>query len=114
MFMSLYALSSSTAFAEETKCDVLVYGATPGGIAAAVSAAKGGQDVLLVEPTTRIGGMVTCGLSYSDFRSFESLSGFFWISRIASSSIIEFSMVPTRLSSRTAFEAHMVSHRLIC
>ncbi len=77
MFMSLYALSSSTAFAEETKCDVLVYGATPGGIAAAVSAAKGGQDVLLVEPTTRIGGMVTCGLSYSDFRSFESLSGFF-------------------------------------
>ncbi len=58
--------------------DVLVYGATPGGIAAAVSAAKGGQEVLLVEPTDRVGGLFTCGLSNSDFRSFESLSGFFW------------------------------------
>jgi hypothetical protein len=58
--------------------DVLVYGATPGGIAAAVSAAKGGQEVLLVEPTDRVGGLLTCGLSNSDFRSFESLSGFFW------------------------------------
>lgn len=56
---------------------VVIYGSTPGGIAAALSAAKGGATVLLVEPTARIGGLTTCGLSYSDFRSFESLSGFF-------------------------------------
>ncbi len=56
---------------------VLIYGATPGGIAAAVAAAKGGQDVVLVEPTTRIGGLVTSGLSHADFHSFESLSGAF-------------------------------------
>lgn len=55
-----------------------VYGATPGGIAAAVSAAKGGLRVTLVEPTSHIGGLVTNGLSYTDFRTFESLSGFFW------------------------------------
>lgn len=58
--------------------DVCVYGATPGGIAAAVSAAKGGLRVTLIEPTNRIGGLVTNGLSYTDFRTFESLSGFFW------------------------------------
>lgn len=58
--------------------DVLVYGATPSGISAAVSAAKGDHSVLLVEPTDRIGGMVTCGLSNTDFRSFESLTGFFF------------------------------------
>ena len=56
--------------------EVLVYGATPGGIAAAVAAAKGGHDVLLVEPTSRIGGLLTCGLTHSDFRSFESLKIF--------------------------------------
>lgn len=62
---------------EPTQTGVLVYGATPGGIAAAVSAAKAGKSVTLVEPTDRIGGMLTCGLSYTDFRSFESLTGFF-------------------------------------
>jgi len=62
--------------AKET-VDLLVYGATPGGIAAAVAAARGGRSVVLVEPTARIGGLVTNGLSYSDFRTFESLSGFF-------------------------------------
>lgn len=53
----------------EAKPDLLIYGATPGGIAAAVSAAKQGRDVLIVEPTDRIGGMLTSGLSYSDFRT---------------------------------------------
>lgn len=57
--------------------DVLVYGATLSGISAAVSAAKGDHTVLLVEPTDRIGGLVTSGLSYTDFRSFESLTGFY-------------------------------------
>ena len=56
---------------------VLVYGATPGGIAAALAAAKSGQSVLLVEPTPRIGGLVTSGLSHTDFHSFESLTGAF-------------------------------------
>ncbi len=57
--------------------EVLVYGGTPAGIAASVSAAKAGRSVVLVEPTPRIGGLMTNGLSYSDFRSFESLTGFF-------------------------------------
>ncbi|MEZ6128675.1 MAG: FAD-dependent oxidoreductase [Planctomycetaceae bacterium] len=56
---------------------VLVYGATPGGIAAAIAAAKSGQAVILVEPSDRIGGLVTCGLSHTDFHSFESLTGSF-------------------------------------
>ena len=58
------------------KTDVLIYGATPGGIAAAVSAAKGGSAVILVEPTAVLGGMTSSGLSYTDFRSFEALTGF--------------------------------------
>lgn len=45
---------------------------------AAVSAADAGHNVLLIKPTSRIGGMLTNGLSNTDFRSFESLSGFFF------------------------------------
>jgi hypothetical protein len=57
--------------------DVCVYGGTPGGIAAALSAAKSGQKVILLEPTNRIGGLVTSGLSHTDFHSHESLTGSF-------------------------------------
>lgn len=58
--------------------DVVIYGATPGGIAAALGAAKGGRSVLLAEPTIRIGGMTTNGLSHPDFRAFEALTGTYW------------------------------------
>lgn len=55
--------------------DIVVYGATPAGIAAALNAAEGDRNVWLVEPTGRIGGMMTHGLSHSDFLSFEALNG---------------------------------------
>lgn len=55
--------------------DVAIYGATPAGIAAALAAAEAGREVLLIEPTARIGGLTTHGLSHSDFHSFESLHG---------------------------------------
>lgn len=80
-------LIPSAAFAEETgssseqsanQADVLVYGATLSGISAAVSATRGDHTVLLVDPTDRIGGLTTSGLSYTDFRSFESLTGFYF------------------------------------
>jgi hypothetical protein len=41
--------------------DVLVYRGTPGGIAAAISAAEMGSRVLLIEPTSHVGGMATEG-----------------------------------------------------
>ncbi|TWT98716.1 FAD-dependent oxidoreductase [Neorhodopirellula pilleata] len=55
--------------------DVLIYGATPPGIAAALAAAENDRSVMLIEPTGRIGGMVTHGLSHSDFHCFEALEG---------------------------------------
>jgi hypothetical protein len=57
--------------------DVLVYGGTASGIAAAINAAESGRTVVLVEPTARIGGIVTSGLSYTDFKSFEAIGGTF-------------------------------------
>ncbi|MCA9063180.1 MAG: FAD-dependent oxidoreductase, partial [Planctomycetaceae bacterium] len=57
--------------------DLVVYGATPAGIAAAIAAAEDGCRVVLAEPTSRIGGLVTSGLSHTDFHSRESLTGTF-------------------------------------
>lgn len=70
---ALVAALAATAHAGSV--DVIVYGATPGGIAAALAAAKGGHSVLLAEPSIRLGGMTTNGLSHPDFRTFEAITG---------------------------------------
>ncbi|MGD1891388.1 MAG: FAD-dependent oxidoreductase [Cyclobacteriaceae bacterium] len=57
--------------------DLVVVGATFSGIAAAINAAEYGHRVALVEEYDQIGGLMTGGLSNTDFISFESLSGTF-------------------------------------
>lgn len=59
------------------KQEVVIYGATPAGIFAALNAAREGHSVALVEEYPHIGGLMTGGLSFTDFRSLESLSGTF-------------------------------------
>lgn len=59
--------------------DVVVYGATPAGIAAAVAAGREGKRVVLVEPLLLAGGMMSGGLSFSDSNQMarETLRGIF-------------------------------------
>lgn len=45
------------------RADVIVYGATPGGITAAIAARREGASVILLEPTRHVGGMSTSGLN---------------------------------------------------
>jgi len=45
------------------EADVCVYGATPGGITAAISAAREGASVVLLEQTKHVGGLSTSGLN---------------------------------------------------
>ncbi|MBD2848604.1 FAD-dependent oxidoreductase [Paenibacillus sp. IB182496] len=52
--------------------DVIVYGATPGGIGAAVAAARRGRRTALLEPAARIGGMMTSGLGRTDIDWLEA------------------------------------------
>ena len=48
------------------KYEVLVYGATPAGVCAAVAASREGASVALVSPYDYVGGMMSGGLSLSD------------------------------------------------
>lgn len=47
--------------------DVFVYGATSGGITAAIQVARMGKRVLLIEPSQHIGGTTTGGLVWTDY-----------------------------------------------
>ncbi|MEO7650763.1 MAG: FAD-dependent oxidoreductase, partial [Bryobacteraceae bacterium] len=57
--------------------DVLVYGGTPGGIASAVSAARLGHSVALLEYHRHLGGMSASGLGKSDIETREAIGGLF-------------------------------------
>ena len=55
--------------------DLVIYGGTGGGIVAAISAARAGASVIVLEPTTHIGGMVTGGLGATDIGVAASIGG---------------------------------------
>src|SRR5690606_24425368 len=46
--------------------DVVVFAATPGGIAAAIAAAESSKTVALLEPSAWVGGMMSGGLAKTD------------------------------------------------
>ncbi|MFW6371066.1 MAG: FAD-dependent oxidoreductase [Bacteroidota bacterium] len=46
--------------------DIVIYGGTSAGIAAAIQASRMGNSVVLIEPTNRIGGLTTGGLGQTD------------------------------------------------
>src|SRR5436190_8246082 len=79
-FISL-AINASTSLAVSRTAapqyDVVVIGGTPGGIAAAVTAARLGRTVALVEYHQHLGGMTTAGLGKTDVETPEAIGGLF-------------------------------------
>lgn len=55
--------------------DVVVYGATPAGIAAGIAAAREHAKVVLLEPTHHVGGMIANGLGVSDIGIKDTIGG---------------------------------------
>jgi hypothetical protein len=71
------AIAFRSAAARE-KTEVVIYGATPGGIAAAVAAARLGQSVILCEYEDHIGGIVSNGLTNADIGKRQAVGGLFY------------------------------------
>src|SRR5262245_13489154 len=55
--------------------DVVVYGGTCGGVAAAVQAARMGKSVVLIEPGKHLGGLSSGGLGATDIGNKKAIGG---------------------------------------
>lgn len=55
--------------------DIVVYGGTPAGLAAAIQAGRMGKSVTVLEPTNHVGGMMGSGLTKTDASAFENSYG---------------------------------------
>lgn len=75
IFITINFLLFASALIGQQNFDVVIYGATPAGISAAVNAAKEGVSVGLFESSNHIGGLVSGGMSNTDFKTFEALGG---------------------------------------
>lgn len=71
----LAMLMAPNVSAQNNDIDVVVYGATASGVMASISAAEEGMRVLLIEPGKYVGGMVTGGLSHTDYGDKSVIGG---------------------------------------
>src|SRR5690606_30105444 len=60
---------------ESKEYDLVVYGGTSAGIASAIQASRMGKSVVLIEPTSRLGGLTTGGLGQTDIGNKHVIGG---------------------------------------
>lgn len=70
-FLSIFSCFSQ----REIKTDICVYGGTSAGIIAAYTATQMGKKVLLIEPSTHLGGLTTGGLGFTDIGNKFAITG---------------------------------------
>ncbi|MBX3739862.1 MAG: FAD-dependent oxidoreductase [Akkermansiaceae bacterium] len=77
IFLALLLLAPAFCHAQEAslKADILVYDSTPGGIVAAIAAAKEGSSVILITEDKHLGAMRTSGLAMSNAGDEKTFAG---------------------------------------
>ncbi|MFM7397846.1 MAG: FAD-dependent oxidoreductase [Verrucomicrobiota bacterium] len=73
----LFLLLSLTSVLAVEQTDLVVVGATPSGVAAAVAAARSGANVILLEEKSHVGGIVSGGLTNTDIYKKAAVGGLF-------------------------------------
>src|SRR6516164_6911579 len=68
-------IPQSRAQAGDKDYDIVVYGATSGGISAAVQAARMGKNIVLLEPGKHLGGLTSGGLGATDIGNKKAIGG---------------------------------------
>ncbi len=74
-FLIFGCMQSLDAQKNQNSADVIVYGGTSAGIAAAIQSSRMGKSVVLIEPTNRIGGLTTGGLGQTDIGNKIAIGG---------------------------------------
>jgi predicted NAD/FAD-dependent oxidoreductase len=60
---------------DQVQYDLVIYGGTSAGIAAAIQASRMGKTALVIEPGSRIGGLTTGGLGQTDIGNKQAIGG---------------------------------------
>jgi len=68
-------LSSVVSLRAATEYDIVIYGGTAAGVAAAVQAKRLGKTVVVIEPTHRLGGLSSGGLGQTDIGNKAAIGG---------------------------------------
>src|SRR3954468_4687952 len=74
LLATLALFFSIPTFAAETY-DLVIYGGTSAGVAAALQARRMGKTVLIIEPTHRLGGLTSGGLGQTDIGNKAAIGG---------------------------------------
>jgi hypothetical protein len=75
LYALLLGLTVNQSWANEKIYDVIVYGGTSGGVAAAVGVRRMGKSVLLIEPSKHLGGLTSGGLGATDIGNKGAIGG---------------------------------------
>ncbi|MDD4192238.1 MAG: FAD-dependent oxidoreductase, partial [Mangrovibacterium sp.] len=73
--MAVHSLVFGTVSEKQNEYDIIVYGGTSAGIAAAIQSSRMGKTVLIIEPTKRLGGLTTGGLGATDIGNKQVIGG---------------------------------------
>jgi hypothetical protein len=60
---------------QNNEYDIVIYGGTSAGIAAAIQSSRMGKSVIVIEPSSRIGGLTTGGLGQTDIGNKQVIGG---------------------------------------
>ncbi|WP_417359755.1 FAD-dependent oxidoreductase [Galbibacter sp.] len=75
VFLVLSSFVAEPDLVRKKTYDIVVYGGTSAGIAAAIQSSRMGKSVLLIEPSSRIGGLTTGGLGQTDIGNKQAIGG---------------------------------------
>lgn len=75
LFIAAFCSAGFSFSADADNADVIVYGGTSGGVAAAVQVSRMGKTVVLIEPTKFLGGLTTGGLGATDIGNKKAIGG---------------------------------------
>jgi hypothetical protein len=75
-FLALMMILGQVCFGQRAgQYDLVIYGGTSAGVSAAIQASRMGKKVILIEPTSRIGGLTTGGLGQTDIGNKQAIGG---------------------------------------